>query len=150
MKINPLNTLVLALILAYIIFYNTINNNIYSFIATIFEVTAIIYVTRMNKYYGLFCCVILLYVKQMNTIERFGIDESISSNPQLSQDNIKEIVADMIKDIKQGPTGPPGPQGPQGDPGPQGEPGPEGIQGPPGYSYMDSNKRMNTNTGKRN
>jgi Ca2+/Na+ antiporter len=161
MKINPLNLLVLALILAYVIFYNTIHNNIYLFIGTIFELTAIIYVTHINKYYGLFCCVILLYVKHIYIMEEFD-------NQPITQDNVRQIVSDMIQNIKQGPTGPQGPsgevgptgpQGPsgelgprgsQGPPGPQGEQGPEGIQGPPGYSYVDSNKRMDMTSGNRN
>jgi len=160
MKINTFNTLVLAVILAYIIFYNTIHNNIYSFIATLFELTVIIYITCMNKYYGLLCCVILLYIKQINTIERFGFDDLTQNNQPVTQDKVRQIVSDMIQDIKQGPAGPPGPKGdpggptgemgPQGPPGPQGEKGKKGIQGPSGYSHIDSNKRFDKNTGKRN
>lgn len=155
MKINPLNTLVLAVILAYIIFYNTIHNNIYSFICTIFELAAIIYITRMNKYYGLLCCVILLYVKQRNIIEQYD-------NGPVTHENVRQIVSEMIQDIKEGPTGPQGPpgergeqgvpgeQGVQGQEGVPGEKGPKGIQGPSGYSYIDSNKRVDMKTGERN
>ena len=77
-------------------------------------------------------------------------------NQPITQDNVRQIVSDMIQNIKQGPTGPQGPsgelgpRGSQGPPGPQGEQGPEGIQGPPGYSYVDSNKRMDMKSGNRN
>lgn len=154
MKINPLNTLVLAVILAYLVFYNTIHNNIYLFIATLFEVTSIIYVTRMNKHYGLLCCVIILYVKQTNIIEQYD-------NDQVTQENVRQIVSEMVKDIKEGPTGQQGPPGERGEQGlsgergeqglsgESGEKGPKGIQGPSGYSYVDSNKRINMKTGER-
>lgn len=143
MKINPLNTLILAVILAYLVFYNTVHNNIYSFIATIFELVAIIYITRMNKYYGLLCCVIILYVKQMNITEEYD-------NGPVTHENVKQIVSEMIQDIKAGPTGPQGPPGEKGEPGVPGEKGPKGIQGPSGYSYIDSNKRIDMKTGERN
>ena len=149
MKINLLNTLILAVILAYLVFYNTINNNIYSFIATIFELIAIIYITHMNKYYGLLCCAILLYVKHKNIIEQYD-------NGPVTHENVRQIVSEMVQDMKEGPTGPQGPpgergeQGPQGQEGVPGETGPKGIQGPSGYSYIDSNKRIDMKTGERN
>lgn len=145
MKINPLNTLILAVILAYLVFYNTVHNNIYSFICTIFELTAIIYVTRMNKYYGLLCCVILLYVKQRNIMEQYD-------NGPVTQENVRQIVSELVQDMKDGPTGPQGPPGERGEQGlsgESGEKGQKGIQGPSGYSYVDSNKRINMKTGER-
>jgi hypothetical protein len=158
MKINRFNILLLALILTYIIFYNTINKNIYSFISTIFELTIIIYVTQMDKYYGLLCCIIILYIKQTNTIEKF--DEN-TPTPILDS-KIRNIVSDMIHEIKQGPQGPkgeqgiPGAKGPKGDQGLSGatgqqgipgETGPQGLPGKPGVTGPKGERGRKGNDG---
>jgi len=134
---NLANISFLVLFIIYIIFYNTVNEIMPMILRNVFDVSFIIYATTINKYYGLLCCVLVLFVKHDKLIEGAAVGTNVRN---LSGDviNITDLIKKHIENIKQGPAGPQGekgsagPKGEQGNTGPQGEKGPQGEQGPQG------------------
>ena len=152
---NLANISFLVLFITYIIFYNTVNEIMPMILRNVFDVSFIIYATKMNKYYGFISCLLLLFMKHNKIIEGAAVGTSVRN---LSGDviNITDLIEKHIENIKQGPAGPQGekgsagpqgkkgsagpkgeqgntgPQGKEGNTGPQGKEGPQGEQGPQG------------------
>jgi hypothetical protein len=128
---NLANISFLVVFITYIIFYNTVNENTNSIMNNIIDVTFIIYATTINKYYGLLCCVLVLFVKHDKLIEGAAVGTNVRN---LSGDviNITDLIEKHIENIKQGSAGPQGKEGPAGPKGEKGSAGPQGEKGSAG------------------
>ena len=144
----------------YILFYHTINEIMPMILRNVFDVSFIIYATKMNKYYGFISCLLLLFMKHNKIIEGAAVGTNVRN---LSGDiiNITDLIEKHIENIKQGPAGPQGekgltgPQGKEGPAGPQGEKGligpqgEKGLIGPQGEKGFAGPKGEQGNTGPR-
>jgi hypothetical protein len=125
---NLANISFLVLFITYIIFYNTVNEIMPMILRNVFDVTFIIYATTINKYYGLLCCALVLFVKHDKIIEGASVGTNVRN---LSGDviSITDLIEKHIKNIKQGPAGQQGKEGPAGPQGKEGSAGPAGAEG---------------------
>ena len=128
---------VLIVFVTYLVFYHTINEIMPMILRNVFDVSFIIYATKINKYYGLVCCVVVLFMKHNKIIEGAAVGTNVRN---LSGDviNITDLIEKHIKKIKQGPAGEKGPRGHAGPIGPTGNSGgptgPTGGRGDIGYT----------------
>jgi hypothetical protein len=117
--------------LIYILFYHNINEIMPMILRNVFDVSFIIYATKMNKYYGFISCLLLLFMKHNKIIEGAAVGTNVRN---LSGDviNITDLIEKHIENIKQGPAGPQGKEGPAGPQGKKGSAGPQGEKGSAG------------------
>lgn len=140
----------LVVFITYIIFYHAINKNTNSIVNNIIDIAFIIYATNQNKYYGLLCCVVVLFMKHNKLIE--GNSEYNIRNISGKTINVEDITKNLIKNIKQGPAGERGPRGHAGPRGPKGNSGgptgPTGSRGDIGYTGSIGPTGANGSEGK--
>jgi hypothetical protein len=134
---NLANISFLVLFITYIIFYNTVNENTNSIMNNIIDVSFIIYATTINKYYGLLCCVLVLFVKHDKLIEGNEYEDRRADGKTV---NIQSLLTGLVNAIKQGPTGKQGEKGSKGDKGDKGSKGDKGEKGEKGSKGDKGNR----------
>jgi hypothetical protein len=152
---NRYNIFILSILLLSLFFYKEITENKTIILVRITEIIVILYVSLYNKYYGLFVCILILFIHNMNIVEGltdhlWGYDDKGNMKYKESQNYLLKLynydAYEYNENILQkypffpyensskknliNLKGVSGPKGPMGEIGPMGPMGPTGPTGP--------------------